>query len=77
MKEIALSRSEIEASFPNEWVLVIDPELESSTGEVLGGIVAAHSASRDDVYDTALQLKPRRSAVLCLRTPGDGTVLVV
>jgi hypothetical protein len=77
MKVGPLTRAEMQASYPNEWVLIVDPELEASTGEVLGGMVAAHSEVRDEVYDAALRLKPKRSAFMCFRTPGDGSVLVV
>jgi hypothetical protein len=57
-----LTREEIDARFPDEWILVVDPE----TGPdlmVRSGTVVAHSRDRDEVYRKALELKPKRSAV--------------
>jgi hypothetical protein len=57
-----LTRAEIAERFPNEWILVIDPD----TGPdlmVRSGIVVAHSADRDTVYRKAIELRPKHSAV--------------
>jgi hypothetical protein len=54
---------EIEARFPDQWVLVIDPDTGPDL-KVRSGVVAAHSKDRDEVYQRALELRPRRSAFL-------------
>ncbi|HEX3150207.1 MAG TPA: hypothetical protein VHR66_19170 [Gemmataceae bacterium] len=61
MSEV-MTRSEIEAQFPDEWILVIDPETGPDL-RVRSGVLAAHSKSRDEVYRIAIAIKPSRSAV--------------
>ena len=58
----SLTINEIESRFPDEWILVIDPELGPDM-KVRSGVVAAHNRSRQIVYQTAIALKPKRSAV--------------
>lgn len=57
-----LTRSQIEAQFDGEWVLVGDVET-SQTLEVQRGRVLYHSKDRDEVWRQAIALKPARSAV--------------
>jgi hypothetical protein len=77
MNNVTLTAGEMRAQFDNEWVLVVDPEVDPESGAVVSGRVAAHSPVRDEVYDAALNLKPSRSAFLCFREPGEGSVLVL
>jgi len=76
MNEV-LTRAEITKRFPNEWILVIDPE----TGPdlmVRSGTVVAHSADRDAVYRRAIELRPKRSAVWFNGDPvPPGTVVLL
>jgi hypothetical protein len=67
---------EIEARFPDEWILVIDPDTGPDL-KVRSGVVAAHSKDRDEVYRTALALRPKRSAVWFNGEPPEGAVFVL
>jgi hypothetical protein len=71
-----LSVKEIETRFPDEWILVIDPETGPDL-EVQSGVVAAHSKDRDEVYRRALELKPRRSAVWFNGEPPKDAVIIL
>jgi hypothetical protein len=53
---------EIETSFPNEWILVIEPDLGADL-KVRSGRVACHSPSREEIHRTAMALHPKNSAV--------------
>ncbi len=63
-----LSRAEIEARFADEWVLIGEPQTDASL-DILGGQVLHHSKDRDEVYQKATELRPKRFAVLFLGTP--------
>jgi hypothetical protein len=67
---------EIEASFPDEWILVIDPDIGPSL-EVRSGVVAAHSRDRDEVDRRSLELRPKRSAIWFNGEPSHDTVIVL
>jgi hypothetical protein len=66
---------EIEARFPDEWILVIDPAVGPDLS-VRSGVVAAHRKNRDEVDRTAKSLKPRRSAVWFNGEPPPDVVLI-
>lgn len=74
--EETLSIEEIEASFPSEWILVVDPVTNESL-EVLRGKVAWHSKNRDEVYQKAIELRPQRAAYLCTGTLPENTAVVL
>ena len=44
-----LTFQEIKKRYPGEWLLVGEPELDSSL-KLIAGEVLAHSPSRDDIY---------------------------
>jgi hypothetical protein len=44
-----LSWSEMKDTFPNEWLLIVDYEIDES-GHLVSGVVARHSPEKDDVY---------------------------
>jgi hypothetical protein len=71
-----LSIAEIESRFDGEWVLLEDPQVNKQM-EVLGGKVLAHSKDRDEVYQKAVELRPKHSATLYLGTVPDDTVIVL
>lgn len=48
MSEPYLTMTEIEAKYPNQWVL-IDQVKIGRYQQVLGGVVAAHTANRDEM----------------------------
>jgi hypothetical protein len=62
MDEI-LSAGEMESRFVAEWLLVEDPQTDDAL-EVRTGKVRFHSKDRDEVYRKAVELRPRRFAVL-------------
>lgn len=62
MDEI-LTVAQIEARFVAEWVLLEDPQTDDAL-EVHGGAVRYHSKDRDEVYRKAVELRPKRFAVL-------------
>jgi hypothetical protein len=63
MNEKMLTIAEINANFESEWVLVGDPQTDQSHA-VLSGQVLWHSKDRDEVYRKAVELRPRRFAML-------------
>ena len=67
MDEI-LTREEIEKRYPNEWVMIEDPEVDEHN-EVLGGKVIAHSPDRLAAYQVLLKSKARRCASLFAGPP--------
>lgn len=58
-----LTLDEIEERFDSEWVLVEDPETNDAL-EVQRGKVRWHSKDRDEVYRKAVELRPKRFAML-------------
>jgi hypothetical protein len=58
-----LSISEIEARFDSEWVLIDDPRTDESL-EVQGGTVLCHGKDREQVYRRAVEIRPKRFAIV-------------
>ena len=58
-----LTREQIESRFQSEWVLVEDPQTNEAL-EVQGGKVLYHSKDRDEFDRKAIELRPKRSAIL-------------
>ena len=71
-----LSFADIKARYESEWVLVEDPELNDQL-EVLSGRVLSHSKDRDEVYQKAVELRPKHSAILYTGTIPQGTAIVL
>ena len=71
-----LTIAEIKAQFGSEWILVEDPRTDESL-EVLGGIVRFHSKDRDEVYRKAVELRPKRFAMLYTGTIPKDTAIVL
>jgi len=71
-----LTITQIEAQFTSEWVLVADPQTNDAL-EVQSGKVCWHSKDRDEVYRKAVELRPRRFAVLYTgKMPKDTAVVL-
>ncbi len=68
--------AEIEAQFKSEWVLVEDPRTNEAL-EVQSGRVRWHSQDRDEVYRKAVELRPKRFAVLYTGQMPEGTAIVL
>jgi len=75
MDEI-LTVSQIEERFESEWVLVEDPQTSEAL-EVQSGKVRWHSKDRDEVYRKAVELRPKRFAVLYTGKMPQGTAIVL
>ena len=71
-----MSLTEIETQFQSEWVLIEDPQT-TDTLQVMGGTVLWHSSDRDEVYQKALELQPRHSAILYTgKMPTDTEIIL-
>jgi hypothetical protein len=71
-----LTIAQIEAQFESEWVLVEDPQTNAAL-EVQSGKVRWHSQDRDEVYRKAVELRPRRFAMLYTGKMPKDTVIVL
>jgi hypothetical protein len=76
MIEQEMTVSEIEAQFEDEWVLVVDPETTDAL-EVIKGRVLHHSRDRDEVYRKAVEVRPRRYAMLFTGEMPANTAIVL
>lgn len=56
-----LSIDEIGSRYPNEWVLIGDPQTNEAQ-TVLSGTVLWHSPDRDEVYKKSVELRPKHVA---------------
>lgn len=71
-----LTVAEIESRFPSEWILVENPEANAEL-EIKSGRVLYHSQDRDEVYRKAVELRPKRFAMLYTGTMPEGTAIVL
>ena len=71
-----LTISEIESRFNSEWVLVEDPQTNEAL-EVQSGKVRYHGKDRDEVYRMAIELRPKRFAVLYTGRIGKDAAVVL
>ena len=71
-----LTIAEIESQFESEWVLVEDPQTNEAL-EVQSGKVQWHSKDRDEVYRKAVELRPKRFAMLYTGTIPKDTAIVL
>lgn len=71
-----LTLAEIEAQFASEWVLVENPQTDAAL-DVQSGKVLWHSKDRDEVYRKAVELRPKRCAVLYTGKMPKGTAVVL
>lgn len=70
-----LTLAEIYSRFDAEWVLLDEPQTTEDL-EIQSGKVLAHSKDRDEVYRKAVELHPKRCAVLFTGTIPDDMVIV-
>ncbi|HZO90081.1 MAG TPA: hypothetical protein VFB38_17260 [Chthonomonadaceae bacterium] len=71
-----LSIDEIKSRFDSEWVLIEDPKT-NEYNEVLGGKVLWHSKDRAEFDRKAIELRPKRFAVLYTGTIPDDMAVVL
>jgi hypothetical protein len=71
-----LSMTEIEAKFDSEWVLIEAPRTDDAL-EVRGGTVRCHGKDREEVYRRAVEIRPKRFAIVYTgRMPQDTEIVV-
>ncbi len=69
-----LTIAEIQGKFDSEWVLLDNPSTDEFL-DVRGGTVRCHNKDRDEVYRRAIQLRPKRFAIVYTGTmPGDTAI---
>jgi DNA replicative helicase MCM subunit Mcm2 (Cdc46/Mcm family) len=71
-----LTLAEIYSRFDSEWVLLDEPQTTEDL-EVQSGKVLAHSKDRDEVYRKAIELQPKRFAMLFTGSMPEGTAIVL
>ena len=72
-----MTMEEIEARFPEEWILIDQPE-KDEYGRVTRGRVVSHGPNRDDVYAKALEIpSPRHIAFHCTKKRRHGTAYIL
>jgi hypothetical protein len=71
-----LTMAEIRSQFQSEWILVEDPQTDEAL-EVQAGRVRWHSKDRDEVYRKAVELRPRRFAMIFTGKMPEGTAIVL
>ena len=52
-----LTLDEMIEKYPDQWLFIVEPEINNETSELISGIVTAHSDFRDDVYSELNNLK--------------------
>ncbi len=71
-----LSIAEIRSLFQAEWILVEDPQTNEAL-EVQSGKVRYHSKDRDEIYRKAVELHPKRFALMYTGTIPKDTAIVL
>jgi hypothetical protein len=70
-----LTKDEIYSRFPNEWILLKDPDL-GPADEVLGGTLVCHTKDRDELWREAMARRPGDFAVFYTGSVCDHPVVV-
>ena len=69
-----LTLAQIDAEFDSEWVLIEDPRTDEAL-EVRSGTVRWHSKDREEVYRRAVEIRPKRFAIVYTgKTPGNTAI---
>ena len=71
-----LTVSQIQSQFPSEWVLVENPNTNDSL-EVQSGNVLYHSKDSEEVYRKAVELRPKKFAMLYTGSIPPDTAIVL
>jgi len=75
-EEVFMTLQEMEREFVSEWILVGNPQTNESL-EVVQGTVLCHSRDREEVYRAAVNLRPKRSAIVYTgQMPPDTTIVL-
>ena len=70
-----LSLKEIREQYPNQWVLVVNPELDNNL-EIIRGEVIANCPTKEELYQKLHLSKDRSSAIEYTGTYDDNLVLI-
>ena len=76
MDEKTMTLAQIEARFQAEWVLIENPDSDPAL-VLRGGTVRWHSKDRDEVYRKAVEMRPRRFAVVYTGKMPKDTAIVL
>ena len=71
-----LTIAEIEARYPSEWILIVDPVTSDQRG-VESGRVVFHSPDRDEMYRKAIEVQAPRIAFYYTGKIPEGTTIVL
>jgi hypothetical protein len=71
-----LTMAEIEALYPREWALIVDPQKDEFE-EVIAGTVAFHSPDRDEIDRKLVELRPSHFALYYLGPIAEGLELIL
>lgn len=67
---------EMQSEFESEWILVDEPETDENL-TVRRGKVVWHSKDRDEVYRKAIELRPKRFAMLYTGKPEKDSAVIL
>lgn len=70
-----ITNDEIYARFPNEWILLKDPEV-GPKDELIAGTLLCHSKDREEIHRVAMANRPGDFAVFYTGPPSDYPVIV-
>lgn len=71
-----LTVAQVEAQFQSEWVLIEEPQTNEAL-EVQSGKVRWHSKDREEVYRKAVEMRPKRFAILYTGKMPNDTAIVL
>src|SRR5437899_3277391 len=71
-----LTIAQIESKFDSEWVLIEDPQTDEAL-EVHSGTVRWHGKDREEVYRRAVEIRPKRFAIVYTGKMPQGTAIVL
>jgi len=75
MKQERLTIDEMVQHYPDQWLFIVDCEHSAST-ELISGIVAAHSPSRDVIKKASAEYKGA-AAIRYTGTPPEGRLYLL
>jgi len=71
-----LTLAQIEAQFESEWILIEAPQTNEAL-EVQSGTVRCHGKDREEVYRKAVEMRPKRFAILYTGKMPKDTAIVL
>jgi hypothetical protein len=76
MIDEVLSLAEIESKFDSEWILIEDPQTDEAL-EVRSGTVRFHGKDREEVYRRAIEIRPKRFAIVYTGKMPEDTAIIL